>query len=292
MRLAIWRAEKQPQAGRIAEAIVETLTHSLDRGERQAIREIEVRRSALERSQEEISIRDFGAGKAEDARSLEEMAEGMTKTDTVGAICRSASKPYLWSLLLFKLVRKLNPMASIELGTCLGISGSFMASAQRINGRGKLVTLEGAESLAAIAGSNFEVLGLDNVEVVRGRFQDTLPSVLGRVERLDFGFIDGHHDGQATLGYFEELIPHLAAGAVLVFDDISWSLGMRAAWEKIIDHPKVRNSFDLRSVGICVCGDPESRKSQIWLPIVAGRSNQRILHELLLSRIHERLNFC
>ena len=36
-------------------------------------------------------------------------------------------------------------------------------------------------------------------------------------------FIDGHHDREATLGYFEHVLARSHEGTVLVFDDIHWS---------------------------------------------------------------------
>ena len=61
-------------------------------------------------------------------------------------------------------------------------------------GDGALVTLEGADSLAAIARRNLERLGRSNVRVVIGRFEDTLAGVLRELGTLDYAFIDGHHD--------------------------------------------------------------------------------------------------
>jgi hypothetical protein len=66
------------------------------------------------------------------------MNRGKVVTRTVGEVSKGASKPYFWSLLLFKLIRKFRPSICLELGTCLGISASFQAAALKLNGIGKI----------------------------------------------------------------------------------------------------------------------------------------------------------
>ena len=143
---------------------------------------------------------------------------------------RIAGKLYFRSLLSFKLVAEFKPLKSIELGTCLGISGAYHASAQMLNESGSLTTLEGAQSLASLAEKNLPQLGSDNTRVVSGRFQDNSDKVLTENKPIDYVFIDGHHDEQATIAYFEKFMPYLSKNSMLVFDDISWSDGMRHAW--------------------------------------------------------------
>ena len=71
-------------------------------------------------------------------------------------IQKKGSKHYFWSLLLFKLIREFKPLNSVELGTCLGISGAYQAAAQKLNKSGRLITLEGAKSLASLAEKNLQ----------------------------------------------------------------------------------------------------------------------------------------
>jgi len=235
----------------VAAAIGEAMEDDLSPDERQLSNDIETLRSRLAESTEQLPYVDFGAGDAGDERSAEQMSTGVTRQMTVGQACR-ASKGYFWSLLLFKLVRKFQPMTCIELGTCLGISAAYQAGAQKLNGKGRLVTLEGAPALAELAQSNLESFCLDNAEVITGRFADTLHSSLRSYNPIDYAFVDGHHDELATLGYFEQLLPFIHGNAVVVFDDISWSAGMRRAWQQIEGDENVAISVDLRTVGICI----------------------------------------
>jgi len=72
--------------------------------------------------------------------------------------------------------------------------------------------------------------------------------------RLDAVFIDGHHDGAATLRYFETILPVLAPGAVVVFDDIGWSMEMHEAWKILQAHRSVCCSIDMFDMGLCCIG--------------------------------------
>ena len=237
----------------LANTLKSTLKNDLVPKEKVWIDKIEQLRENLNASTTEISLVDYGAGKSYEDRTQQDMYTGKTVTTTVGEVCRSGSKSPFWSFLLFNLVREFKPAVCIELGTCLGISTSYQAVALSLNKAGKIVTIEGAKTLAKYAEQNIETIGLENVRVVADRFQDVLDKVLNESRPVDFAFIDGHHDENATMRYFDQLIPFLAnQGVVLVFDDISWSPGMKKAWKKIKVDERVKISVDLRKVGICL----------------------------------------
>ena len=62
--------------------------------------------------------------------------------------------------------------------------------------------------------------------------------------KTDFIFFDGNHQKEATLKYFNQLLPLAHNDSVFIFDDIHWSKGMEEAWEEIKDHPNVRVTID------------------------------------------------
>src|SRR5690606_6597761 len=171
----------------------------------------------------QIVYRDFGAADREGRQTPAEMYAGIERPRTVGDLCRRTSKPYRSGLLLMKLLRATGVRSCLELGTCLGISGSYQAAALELNADGRLVTVAGAEPVAAIAGETLARLGHGRTRLVTGRFQDTLADVLARHRPFDYAFIDGHHEEHATLDYFEAILPALTDEALLVFDDIRWS---------------------------------------------------------------------
>lgn len=254
-KIAVFRLSRSGDRDSIilANILKITLKNDLIPEEKVWIDKIEQLRENLNASTTEISLVDYGAGKSDEHRTQQDMYTGKTVTTTVGEVCRSGSKSPFWSFLLFNLVREFKPAVCIELGTCLGISTSYQAVALSLNKAGKIVTIEGATTLAKCAEQNIEAIGLENVRVVAGRFQDVLDEVLNESRPVDFAFIDGHHDEKATMRYFDQIIPFLAnQGVVLVFDDISWSPGMKKAWKKIKVDERVKISVDLRKVGICL----------------------------------------
>lgn len=176
---------------------------------------------------------DYGAGTSRDNRSAEEMARGFVARQRIGDICRIASKPPRAARLLFGLLREIRPDVCLELGSCLGISTAYQAAALELNGQGFLYSVEGAAPLADEAREVLERIGLSHrVEICTGRFADVLPDILAR-HKFGFAFVDGHHDEQATLGYFAQVRPSMQAESAMLFDDIAWSDGMRRAWTSI-----------------------------------------------------------
>src|SRR5262249_59455374 len=85
-----------------------------------------------------------------------------------------------------------------------------------VHGRGTLTTLEGATCLAEYSRANLRKLGLTNVTVVEGPFHATLDRVLGLSQRVDYAYIDGHHDGDATVRYFAQIRQHASDDALIV----------------------------------------------------------------------------
>jgi len=62
--------------------------------------------------------------------------------------------------------------------------------------------------------------------------------------RPDLIYFDGNHQKEASLHYFEKLLPLAHNDSVFIFDDIHWSREMEEAWEQIKAHPRVRVSID------------------------------------------------
>jgi|GEM_PF-4917297 len=173
-----------------------------------------------------------------------------SKIENIRDVTFASVKPS-YGQMLYALVRDFKPQQCLELGTCLGISSAFIASALQLNGGGSLVTFEGSASRSGYAQSVLKELELENIEHVVGPFQQTLVPQLKNYRALDFCYIDGHHDGKATVSYFESILPLLTEGAVVVIDDITWSGGMKEAWSEIKSREEVALSVDTYMMGIC-----------------------------------------
>ena len=144
------------------------------------------------------------------------------------------------------------PQRCLEFGTCVGISTMYQSAALALNGSGTIVTMEGAPSLASVAQKNFTDAGMNNIMSIVGKFTDVLDHVIEQYQPFDFVFVDGHHEGKATIAYFEKLLPSVSRNAVLIFDDIHWSTSMKEAWKYIILHQRVKHSADLYQLGIVI----------------------------------------
>lgn len=209
------------------------------------MQQIERRRNEMLRDQTEIQVVDFGAGAATDNFSLEDQKNGRFRKSTVAQSAR-ASKPELRGRFLHHLASSRDAKNVLEMGTCVGVSGAYIASALK---GGKLTTLEGDPERGRISTETFAKLGLsDRTAVIVGPFHLTLKRVLDSDGPFDLIFVDGHHDGDATIQYFETLLDHLTPNGIIVFDDIRWSEGMKKGWDVIASHPKI-TPIDMGAIG-------------------------------------------
>ncbi|MDX1683728.1 MAG: class I SAM-dependent methyltransferase [Saprospiraceae bacterium] len=149
--------------------------------------------------------------------------------------------------ILFRLIRHYQCRRVIELGTNLGLSSAYMASA---NSNGHIFTLEGDPFLCQKAKSIHDELGLSNINIIEGRFEDTIADVLRRQGPFDLIFLDGNHDERATIKYFQNIKNHIHEETILVIDDVFWSEGMLRAWEGIKEFPGVTASLLYFDLGI------------------------------------------
>jgi predicted O-methyltransferase YrrM len=76
-------------------------------------------------------------------------------------------------------------------------------------------------------------LGLDNISYKQGLFIDTLASSLEEAGPVGMAFVDGHHQYQPTLDYFDSIWNRSVDDTVFIFDDIRWSEGMKRALERL-----------------------------------------------------------
>jgi predicted O-methyltransferase YrrM len=171
---------------------------------------------------------------------------------------RSVLPPY-WAKFLFRLVAERNPQGIVELGTSLGLTTLHLALGSPA---AEVVTFEGCENIATLAKKHFRQVkeqpffNPDKIRLEVGNIDQTLPLFLEKNKKsesplpLDFVLIDANHTEEATLRYFELLLPHLHAESWVVLDDIYWSKGMQRAWTQIRQHPRVSLQVDLFKMGL------------------------------------------
>jgi predicted O-methyltransferase YrrM len=208
-----------------------------DKTEYSCYNEIEQLRNQLKNDNTLLTIEDFGAGSRMHASYKRKVSEIVT----------SSLKPRKFSQLLFRMGNFYKPLNVLELGTSLGITTAYIASADANN---KVITMEGAKEVAAIARRSFQQLQLKNIDIVEGDFDFNLSIVLNNLSSVDFAFVDGNHRKEPTIKYFEHLILKTNNNSILVFDDVHWSREMEEAWEYIKQHSSVTLSVDLFFIGI------------------------------------------
>lgn len=229
----------------LAETIRKARSSDFTKPDRNWIDKIEDKRSGLLASDETIQIDNFLKNESQNNGT-----EG-SEVEYVRDACSASVSPS-YGRLLYKLVRDYRPQRCLELGTCLGISTAFIASALSQNGKGQLVTLEGSSSRSAYAEQVLSALKLSEIKFITGPFNQTLDPLLEDYQDVDFCYIDGHHDGDATIHYFEKISAVLSDGAIVVVDDITWSEDMNRAWNTIRKKEEVALTVDTYMMGICI----------------------------------------
>jgi len=208
-----------------------------------AYKNIENLREQLIDSSESIQRLDFGTGKS--------------GTETISRIAKHSGKSPTQAQLLFRLVNYFQPTNVLELGTSLGISTCYLASA---NSNTNITSIEGCPNTANIAKKNFEILKLKNIKQIIGNFDEALPSFISKTEKLDFVFFDGNHRKEPTISYFNQCITKAHNDSVFIFDDIHWSGEMTEAWEHIKNHPQVTVTLDLFFMGLVFFRKEQSKQ--------------------------------
>lgn len=244
-----------PARRAVTRALQATADGTQSPAERQALIAIEGRRAELPFAMATTEM-EFGLAPPEggDATETRVATVPPTASERLGhawEICRWTCISPIWGLLLFRLIRELRPKRCLELGTGLGLSGAYQASALRLNGSGSITTVD-INPAANVAAAGFEALGLDEwITLEFGDLDEDLDSIASGAP-IDYAFLDAEHSEAATTRHFEALLPHLADEAVLVFDDITQGDGMRRAWRHVVTHEQVGHSVALRRFGIAV----------------------------------------
>lgn len=172
-----------------------------------------------------------------------------------------ASKRPKAAMLMYSLIRTIKPLNVIELGTNVGISSAYIATALHVNNQnGRVTTFEGSPYRLALAKEVHQALNINNINYVQGFFSDTLDHALKECGAVDFAFIDGHHQYAPTMDYFNKILSCSQDDTVFVFDDIRWSEGMIKAWSELQQDERISLAVDLNSMGLCVASPAASGK--------------------------------
>ncbi|MES2622091.1 MAG: class I SAM-dependent methyltransferase [Bacteroidota bacterium] len=196
---------------------------------------IHLLREKLKNNSTPVEMEDYGTGVTSSLRQVSDLEKTVAVKEKYG-------------LLLSRLVKHFQPKNILELGTSIGISSSYMALAKPDS---TIVSLEGSAAITEFAKQNHASLGIKNIEIISGNFNETISSSLRKLSSVDLVFFDGNHRSDSTLQYFYQCLEHSHENSIFIFDDIYWSDDMAKAWQQIKQHPRITLSLDLFQFGIC-----------------------------------------
>ncbi len=222
-----WQTIHSPYIYKLVEKINKT---PLDRSK---FRSVENLRRSLRGDDSTVTFSDLGQN-------------GLKRERKISDIAKTSAKNRVLCFILAEIIDYVKPEVAIELGTSLGISYAYQAITSPET---TFYTLEGSKEIAELASQNLNSLGLfANIKI--GHFDNTLPSVLEDLKTIDYAFVDGNHQYEPTVNYFEQLVSHLTPNGCIIFDDIYWSNGMQQAWKEIIKDKRVTLSVDCYHFGL------------------------------------------
>ena len=190
----------------------------------------------LSRQNKTIKINDLGAGSKKfqsDKRKIKDIAR-------ISGSSLNDMKIY------YRLSKYFKPKNILELGTSLGKATYSLALG---NPQADIITVEGDKNLAGFSRSLFDKEKI-NAQVINQDFDSFLKSLNQTKKQFDLILIDGNHRYQPTLNYFEKLQKHIHNDTIVLVDDIYWTDEMKQAWQKLKEHPSVRQSVDTFHFGM------------------------------------------
>lgn len=247
-----WRSMHSPTLFALAKALQPNAKHwpppcrSLDQPSLSDLKDL---RHQFQRDGSSLAHEDHGAGPRGWQGARRSAPPGATRHRTVSAVAKSAITPEKEAEAIVRMLRTLSPHGRLlELGTSLGIM-----SAHLLRSGWNVETWEGCPNTLTKAQEGWEALGVSHQIVSRqGRFDRLLASC--RADAMwDVVYLDGHHEGQATLDLLDALEPRVRVGVIV--DDIAWTLDMHKAWEMAKNKPGWRVAISWAGRGILLKGE-------------------------------------
>ena len=201
-----------------------------DKKKYDAYKKLQNYRKTLKNSKAELDITDLGEG----SKTLGNEVRKVSQMVSTSSSTKKEAK------LLYRVAKYFKLSSVLELGTSLGVGTYAFALA---NKNSKIITVEGCKNTSNFTESNF----IENVSFIKGDFASVIPTL--RENSFDCIYFDGHHNKEATIQYFEALLPKAHNDSIFIFDDIYWSKEMTEAWEYIKSHKVVTVTVDCFHLG-------------------------------------------
>ena len=203
--------------------------------------DIERKRDLLLNCADTLDVVDYGSQGLKEGKHVKRKVSEIARTH----LERPQIGQSLFRLVNFMGQHEKRPLEIIELGTSLGITTAYLASASSKN---RITTYEGSEAVLRVAQGIWSALKLENIEWQQGNIDDTLYNYAR--EKADLAYMDANHTYEATKRYAEYLLPRITENGMLVIDDIHYSEDMERAWTELKKDERVTTSMDLYHIGI------------------------------------------
>ncbi|MBL86690.1 MAG: methyltransferase [Winogradskyella sp.] len=205
-----------------------------DKKKYDAYKKLQNYRKTLKNSKAELDITDLGEGSKTLGNEVRKVSQMVSTSSSTKKEAR----------LLYRVAKYFKLSSVLELGTSLGVGTYAFALA---NENSKIITIEGCKNTSNFTQSQFQDLGIDNVYFNIGTFSFEIEKL--EQKHFDCIYFDGHHNKEATIQYFEALIPKVHNDSIFIFDDIYWSKEMTEAWDYIKAHKAVTVTVDCFHLG-------------------------------------------
>ena len=212
--------------------------------------DIERRRDLLLACGDALDVVDYGSAGSKEGMHVKRRVCDIAKTHLESA----RMGQLLFRILNFMGQEQKRQLEILELGTSLGVTTAYLASA---DSRNRVLTMEGSEVVLKVAQGVWRALRLENIEWQMGNIDDTLYKHAR--ERLDLVYVDANHTYEATMRYVDFLLPRMTEKGIIAIDDIHYSEEMERAWKALKQDPRVTTTMDLYHMGL-VFVDPHYLK--------------------------------
>ena len=148
---------------------------------------------------------------------------------TGAELASRSSIPASWGLFLHRLATSVEATRILELGSCGGVSGAYLATAPSCE---RFVGVEGSPALATAAGEALATLHPGAI-VLEGLFEERLDDAVAALGgRVELVFVDGERRAEGLTELVRRLQPVLGEEGTLAVDDVRVTREFHRAWRQ------------------------------------------------------------
>lgn len=181
----------------------------------------------------------------------------IAQTEALGPVSAMQIAPEQGAFMTM-LTRLVQPRFAVEIGTFTGYSA--LCIAEGLPEGATLVCCDVDETWTAVARRYWEAAGVsERIDLRLGPASRTLAALEDRP--VELAFIDA--DKESYLDYYEQLVPRMAPGALLLVDNVLWG-------GRVLDEDPDETTSAIRAFNDHVAADP--RTEVVMLPVSDGLS--------------------